>query len=79
MKNRILLILGITFFITSTYFGAIKDEPFTQEYHKPYPLQSKEENDVRAIAVDLSGVVWAGTKAGLFKLDKSTNVWKVTP
>jgi len=62
--------------ITSTSIGGIKDKPFTQEYHKPFPLETSEQNDVKAIAVDNSDNVWAGTKAGLFKLNKSTNVWE---
>lgn len=56
--------------------AGIKDNPFTQEFHKPYPLITNDQNDVNVIAIDHSDNVWAGTKAGLFKLDKSTDTWK---
>ena len=75
MKKTIQIFFYITLFVTSSILSAIKDKPFTQEYHKPYPLLTQGQNDVKAIAVDLSGTVWAGTKAGLFKLDRSTATW----
>lgn len=43
----------------------VPDTPYAQEYHERYPLPSPEENDVRAIAVDGQGAVWAATKAGV--------------
>ena len=75
MKKTIQLALYISVFITANFLAAIEDKPFTQEYHKPYSLSTKEQNDVRTIAVDKLDNVWAGTKAGLFKLDKSTRNW----
>jgi len=75
MKNRIWGTLLITFFIISINYGAIEDKPFTQEYHKPYPLATEKQNDVRAITVDTANDVWAGTKIGLFKLNKQTREW----
>jgi streptogramin lyase len=56
--------------------AGITDSPFIQEYHEVYPI-SKEpvENDVRAIAVDSIGNIWAGTKAGVFRLDPDTKEW----
>ncbi len=67
--------LLITCFSNSTYFGAIKDQPFTQEYHIPYSLSTEKQNNVSAITVDIADNVWAGTKAGLFKLNKQTGIW----
>ncbi len=48
----------------------IPDTPFIQEYHEAYPLPVAAANDVRAIAVDSDGGVWAGTAAGLYGLRK---------
>ncbi len=50
----------------------IPDTPFVQEYHEPYPLPGGPQNDVRAVAVDASGRVWAATAAGLHRLDGKT-------
>ncbi|RLD83379.1 MAG: regulator, partial [Bacteroidetes bacterium] len=51
--------------------------PFIQEYHQAYSLgDDKQKNDVRRIAVDHLGKVWAGTKAGLFTLDQVSGEWK---
>src|SRR3990172_2506216 len=63
----------------------IADVPFLQEYRdsfvraepvaekdaegKPKPAQPPKENDVRAVAVDKKGRVWAGTTAGLLKIE----------
>ncbi|HUW59799.1 MAG TPA: two-component regulator propeller domain-containing protein [Candidatus Bathyarchaeia archaeon] len=47
----------------------IPDEPFWQEQHKPYTLASEEANDVRSIAVDSAGNLWAATQAGMFVLE----------
>ncbi len=52
----------------------VKDVPFAQEYHEPYPLTGAEANDVRAITVDATGKVWAATKGGLFVLQDG--VWR---
>ncbi|VAX15745.1 hypothetical protein MNBD_IGNAVI01-2650 [hydrothermal vent metagenome] len=76
MKRIIIITIYIALVISTTIFAGIKDKPFTQEYHKPYPLQTNEQNDVKAIVVDNSDNIWAGTKAGLFKLDKTTDIWK---
>jgi hypothetical protein len=43
----------------------IPDTPFWQEYHEAVPLSSGESNDVRAIAVTLSGRVWIATGEGV--------------
>lgn len=70
-------LLAIFLIITSSFaYMQVKDKSFTQEYHKPYPLSTEKQNDVRAINVDNTNNVWAGTKAGLFKLDKSANSWE---
>lgn len=76
MKKVIGFIFYFLLIFKVTLFAFNKEKPFRQEYHEPYPLQTTEQNDVRAIAVDLSGTVWAGTKAGLFKLDQLNSNWK---
>ncbi len=72
MKKNIILLLV---FIVSIISAQVEDEPFIQEYHKPYPLETEKQNDVRTIVVDESNNVWAGTKAGLLNLDNSRKEW----
>lgn len=56
--------------------AGITDSPFVQEYHEAYPIGLEAgRNDVRAIAVDGAGGVWAGTHAGLFRLDSNKKQW----
>ncbi|MBN2593642.1 MAG: hypothetical protein JXA81_09065 [Sedimentisphaerales bacterium] len=56
--------------------AGIIDKPFIQEYHEAYPIgQEPGQNDVRAIAVDSNGNIWAGTKSGVFRLDTNTKKW----
>lgn len=42
----------------------IPDVPYRQEFHEAAPLATPAENDVRAIAFDRSGNLWAATAAG---------------
>ena len=51
------------------------DTPFIQEYHEAYPIAQGAANDVRAIAVDSDGNVWAATKAGAYRLNKGQEKW----
>ncbi len=76
MKNILYIIVFIVTYSATIVVGQVKDIPFTQEYHKPFPLETNEQNDVKAIIVDNSDDVWAGTKAGLFKLNRSAKVWE---
>jgi sugar lactone lactonase YvrE len=56
--------------------GGTADTPFAQEYRVPYLFGKEPEmNDVRSIAVDPNGQVWAGTKAGVFVLKKGADRW----
>lgn len=55
----------------------IRDFPFWQEYHEPHPFASPKENDVRAVAIDRDGTVWAATAAGVRFLDGTR--WKTPP
>jgi hypothetical protein len=56
--------------------AGITDSAFVQEYHEAYPIsQVPGQNDVRAVTADSSGNIWAGTKAGVFRLDTDTNKW----
>ncbi|MEN8191275.1 MAG: regulator [Bacteroidota bacterium] len=75
MRNIFYISFYIGIIFTVTNLAQVQDKPFWQEYHKPYPLQNNQQNDVRTIAVDKSDNVWAGSKAGLFKLNRSTGKW----
>ncbi|MBI2423529.1 MAG: regulator [Candidatus Hydrogenedentes bacterium] len=56
----------------------VADVPFVQEYAEHYPLpQEGEAREVRAVAVDGEGTVWAGTKSGLYAL--SRGAWRIVP
>jgi len=47
----------------------VKDTPFLQEYHESYAVEpGSKGDDVRAVAVDKDGTVWAGTRGGVFFL-----------
>ena len=64
--------------ITVTALGQTKipvaDTPFEQDVHESYPLPTSAENDVRSIAVEPSGRVWAATGAGVRYLEGGN--WK---
>ncbi len=79
MMRRVLIAAMICVFLTLgttiSLPAGVPDEPFVQEVHKPYPLGSPEANDVRAVAVDRDGQVWAATGAGLFRLEQQTGEW----
>ncbi|MHC4203908.1 MAG: ligand-binding sensor domain-containing protein [Planctomycetota bacterium] len=72
-----LLLAYISIVPVSLSDGAgIIDSPFVQEYHEAYLIgQGAGQNDVRAVAVDSSGNIWAGTKAGVFRLDSDKKQW----
>ena len=56
--------------------SGLADTPFVQEYHEAYPLgDAGPVNDVRTIAVDRDGRVWAGTQQGVFRLDNGASTW----
>jgi len=62
--------------VSLSYGDGIIDTPFVQEYHEACPIgREAGSNDVRAIAVDSAGGVWAGTGAGVFRLDSGTKQW----
>lgn len=52
------------------------DTPFSQETAERHSLGSSEADDVRSVAVDAQGNVWAATRAGVYALDKTSNHWK---
>lgn len=57
---------------------AIPDSPFPQQYHEPYRIDGpREANDVRALAVDHSGDLWAATAAGVYRLPHGATSWKL--
>src|SRR4030042_635033 len=56
--------------------AGIADTPFVQECHEACPIGREDEcNDAQAIAVDGTGGVWAGTKAGVYRLDSNKKQW----
>jgi len=62
--------------VSSSHAAGITDTPFVQEYHESYPIgREAGRNEVRTIAVDSAGGVWAGTRAGVFRFDSSTKQW----
>jgi len=81
MQNRLrMLALSSIFALLaapSTNAGAgAADTPFHQEFHEPYVIgDGPGVNDVRTLAVDRSGSVWAGTRAGLYVLRKGERRW----
>ena len=54
--------------------NSVSDTPFWQDYHESFPLGSPPENDVRALAFDGRGRLWAATAAGVRFLER--NVWR---
>jgi len=72
LSSVLILVLSVS----SSHAAGITDTPFVQEYHESYPIgQEAGRNEVRTIAVDSTGGVWAGTRAGVFRLDSSTKQW----
>ena len=54
----------------------VPDTPFVQEYHEPYAVgEDAGMNDVRSVAVDGGGHVWAATRAGAYVLKKGETSW----
>jgi ligand-binding sensor domain-containing protein len=52
----------------------LPDTPYVQDYHEAYPLKTPAENDVRALAFDAAGRLWAATGHGVRYLENK--VWK---
>ncbi len=69
-----LLLLSTTGLALGQATTPIPDIPFEQDVHESYPLSTSAENDVRSIAVEPSGRVWAATGAGVRYLDGGN--WK---
>ncbi len=54
----------------------VNDIPFVQEIHEPHAIGTEPGmNDVRAVAVDRNGNVWAATKAGVYRLKRGERRW----
>ena len=64
------LILALVYSAFAYEPSFVVDEPFYQEIHIPYILPGDAANDVRKIAVDHSGQVWAATRDGIYSLEK---------
>ena len=77
MGGKVLYSLGVLILFVSIGFGAgVSDTPFVQEYHEAFPLDKGDGNkDVRAIAIDRTGDIWAGTRAGVFRVDRRSKQW----
>ncbi len=52
------------------------DSPFSQEVHEPRPLGTDAANDVRALAIDAQGQVWAATRDGVFVTGPGRTAWQ---
>lgn len=81
MKNAVIfwfLIFCLSFVgLTIVLAEGMPDQPFFQEYHESYPIgEQAAVNDVRALAVDGTGKIWAATKAGVFRLEKGMRNWE---
>ncbi len=70
----ILLILFTAFSLYAIVPGSVTDDPFIQEVHIPFPLDNDAANDVRSVAVDTDGKIWAATREGIYSLESGT--WK---
>ncbi len=69
MPHRRLLVIFLVVISAVPSRGGSPDTPFLQEFHRPFPISSDAAaNDVRAVAVDSCGSVWAATRAGVFVL-----------
>ncbi len=73
--------MGVLFAMAIQISGvapAVADTPFAQEYHEGHVLVAgkAEANDVRAVAVDAAGNVWAGTADGVYVLPEDGTEWK---
>ena len=75
---RALILLAWIFSVSAdvSQGAGLLDTQFVQEYHEAYPIGREDGcNDVHVVAVDGAGGVWAGTKAGVFRLDNDTKQW----
>ena len=73
---NILSVLILSLSVIASPGTGITDSPFVQEYHEAYPIgQEPGQNDVRTIAIDSTESVWAGTKAGVFRLNSDKKQW----
>jgi len=76
LRASILLAWILSASVAASSEAGIIDSPFIQEYHESYPIgREAGQNDVRAVAVDSTGSIWAGTKAGVFRLDSNKKQW----
>lgn len=56
--------------------AGLPDTPFIQEYHEACPIAPNgAANDVRAIAADSTGNIWAATASGVYRLNKGETQW----
>jgi streptogramin lyase len=70
------LVLLLSAFNNIAHGAGLPDTSFIQEYHEAYPIaQYGSANDIRAIAVDNTGNIWAATKAGVYRLNKGQKQW----
>lgn len=57
--------------------AGVPDTPFRQETHQAYPnAAGQASNDVRSVAADGLGNVWAATRGGIFKLNPGHGPWQ---
>ena len=74
--HPLLFVLFLLLFASLAIAEGERDTPFIQETAERYSLGSEDANDVRGIAVDRQGNVWAATRAGIYRLSRSQNRWE---
>jgi hypothetical protein len=79
-ETFILMALALLFvLVTASVAQPAVDTPFLQETAEKYSLGESSANDVRAVAVDRRGNVWAATRAGVYQWNKAENRWRAVP
>ncbi len=71
IKYFLLFVLVFQFVAGVSQVTAVKDEPFSQEYHEAYPF----EGAIRKILADRDQNIWIATATGVWKKDRDKKVW----
>jgi len=71
IKYFLLIGIHFHFIMGMAQLTAIKDEPFWQEYHEAYPMNS----NIRKIIADRDQNVWIATADGILKKNKEEHIW----
>jgi hypothetical protein len=81
--NSLLASLLVVLLSAARLHGAVnppEDGPVVHELHEPKPLPTATANDVRAVAIDVAGRVYAATRAGVYELNPgAASGWRPVP